>query len=115
VTDLQRFLAFGHTQVAARKATLQAVAAECAAIETQHGPPLTAAAPGQGAGKEAKHVPAVSVSAQGSSLTGARSVTVSVPHGMDEKHFIERVNCGCFQSLAHVSLASLSLSLSCRS
>jgi len=79
-------------QIAARKARLAAQAAECHAIEAKHGPVRTAAAPGpDGTGKEGKHVPSVCVSAEGSSLTGARSVIVSVPHGMDDKHFIERV------------------------
>jgi desulfoferrodoxin (superoxide reductase-like protein) len=79
-------------KVASRKARLAAQAAECNAIEAKHGPVRTAEAPGaDGAGKEGKHVPSVCVSAEGSSLTGARSVMVTVPHGMDEKHFIERV------------------------
>mmetsp|Transcript_29100 Transcript_29100/g.65132 ORF Transcript_29100/g.65132 Transcript_29100/m.65132 type:complete len:542 (+) Transcript_29100:41-1666(+) len=49
------------------------------------GPVLTAEAPGEWAGKEAKHVPSVSVS------ENKKECTVTMGHGMDADHFIQYI------------------------
>ena len=48
---------------------------------------LRAGAPGRWAGKEAKHVPVVTLAAAGA----AAKVTVVVPHGLEVEHFVDAI------------------------
>jgi len=65
------------------KKPLKELEAQIAARLKSAGAVLTASAPGKWAGKEGKHVPLVEIH--------GGVATVTVPHGMDEDHFIELV------------------------
>jgi desulfoferrodoxin (superoxide reductase-like protein) len=66
---------------AERKVNHAAAMARAAELMAAAGPPRTAAQPGEWAGKEAKHVPTVTVH--------GGKVTVTVPHAMAGDHWVE--------------------------